>query len=170
MCVDPTGESILGAIIIGVVAIVAIVASMSSCAVVSTVKTVADMYEAADDMTKAKYITASNVIGRAKDPEYEVYTEWKDKEEYAKQIDNLVTNMNDLSQVFPENFQIYIGIKNGSIGEMTADQYDELISEIYFAGGSNALGMDLIHPSANFLKQGMKFIYKAMKWGIKYAD
>ena len=75
MGVDPTGESILGAIIIGVVAIVAIVASMSSCAVVSTVKTVADMYEAADDMTKAKYITASNVIGRAKDPEYEVYTE-----------------------------------------------------------------------------------------------
>ena len=169
--IDPTGESFLvAAVILGSLAIAAMVVSMSSCSVVSTAKTVKEMYDAADDMTKAKYIAASNVIGRAKDPEYEVYTAWKDKEAYSDQVDSIVKNMNALSQASPNDYPIYTGIRNGSIGEMTTSQYNELICELDMVKFNNIKVYDSFPPTREFLEKGVDFIIKSMRIGVKYAN
>ena len=168
--IDPTGESFLvAAVILGSLAIAAMVVSMSSCSVVSTAKTVNEMYDAADDMTKAKYIAASNVIGRAKDPEYEIQTDCIDKETYCKQIDNIVSNMDDFSRALPDSYPIYRGIKDGSIGEMTSEQFNALIGELDTSQFNRVTANDVMKPTKDFLKNGVKLIYRAMKWGVKYA-
>ena len=168
--IDPTGESFLvAAVILGSLAIAAMVVSMSSCSVVSTAKTVKEMYDAADDMTKAKYIAASNVIGRAKDPEYEIQTDCIDKETYCKQIDNIVSNMDDFSRALPDSYPIYRGIKDGSIGEMTSEQFNALIGELDTSQFNRVTTNDVMKPTKEFLKNGVKLIYRAMKWGVKYA-
>ena len=92
-----------------------------------------------------------------------------EKETYCKQIDNIVSNMDDFSRALPDSYPIYRGIKDGSIGEMTSEQFNALIGELDTSQFNRVTAYDVMKPTKEFLKNGVKLIYRAMKWGVKYA-